>query len=1648
MNKITLALFSLCVWIQALWAETNVAEGLQLPYVYHSVNVISGEYCEVQTDLSTGGQNPLLLRRSYQSGDAANCWHFNLPNIATSHSEPIELIQLPGREIRYEYDQEHRLAGIKVEGSKTLQWMQLSYPNDDGSTCDVKTQDGQSLTYRFNDKALLEEVKSKGLPICAYRYQTHSAHQRPLIVRREKPEGRYLQIEYDASGRVAALYAPLGDDATPVTQTRFLYHEGWTEVFDALGNRVIYRYSPEHLLTEIQYDQTGCCYRVEKFFYAEGRLISRSLSDSKGSVQVCRVFAYDNASGQLKTETLFGNLSGLCEIPILLDANGRPIENGVEHYSKHYTYSDVPPYQLINQSEDNGIMTCYQYHPTSQQVSSKLIYHDGVLRVRHFYYYDEDGQLVKTTVDDGATTDVNDLTGVSMRRITSLVLRNQQPALGLPEAIEERYLDLSSQQEQLLKRINLKYSAEGKVIQREVLSSDGSLCESTQYCYDTLGRQIGETTADGTVKACVHDLNGNKIEAHCSDKRQESTQTHWTYDLSNRLVSAIETRPDGTVSATSSAYDFAGNKISSSDQFGNMTQYTYDALGRLLTTTLPSVLDMHDERVIPTETRVYDICDRVVQITNANGEATYTKYNARGKPIAILYPDYTQEIFVYNLDGTLKSATARNRTSAQYAYDYLARVVRTDSFDADGICYSTCSSRYNAFHLLESSDANGTVTSYSYDDAGRKIAMVVSAGEACKRTEYIYDQRGNLWQQKEWFGPGSTDYTWIVTERDEKGAVVEVRTMDAQGTVLKCETPHDAETSLPVSHQTTICNDRGQWVLQTSVTQDSGVTTLTTFDALNRVESVATKNSLGEIISECQLCYDGIGNKVSENHTVYHAGTAHHSFVIQWMYGPDKHLRAVIEAAGSPDQSITRYHYNQYGQLEQLIKPDGVTLTYLYDTIGRVAQMASSDGSICYLYRYNTSHQVIEVLDAFSQTVTQRTYDGLNQLISETLGNGLMMTYSYDGLGRRTQTTLPDGSSICYDFNAAYPTAVHRVQANGQQFTHRYATYDLDGKLTQSQLIGELGDLYYGYDAQKRVISIDSPYWSEKVDAREPGTDNITQLTVQDVVGEDVRHFAYDQQQQLIQEKGTISHAYANDSLNNRLSKDNVTYQMDERNQLMAIGSSSYQYDRNGCLSKKRSENDSVKYFYDALNRLIRVDTQEGSVQYTYDAFGRRLTKSISGEVFKYLYDGDQEIGAAIEDKIIELCVRGTTRNSAVAIELGNKIYAPIHDHQGSLCALVDPETHVVAECYRYSAFGEMQIFDGIGSHLEESALHNPWRFANKRYDTETGFVYFGKRFFDPETGRWITPDPLWHLDGPNRYAYGRNNPIQMQDLDGLFSFSNFWDSIFMAISSALSHMLSSLQNASYYLQKNFSYANYAKAEIEQVFTTIFGKTCLELSGYYEDYAQEGVYGNGEISDKVRITAINGVLNLREHCVDNVDALSATHGGNNVHYVFHPSEGWTWDFIKGVMAKLGFISPHAQLLADTWKRMIHEMGGTEGGGLIIHYAHSIGGTNTEIARSLLTPEEQKMIRVITVGSATVVPNTGFESVVNYVSCRDGVCIADPIGHIKSWLGYESNVVYIGTMFGFPFIDHMLSMETYRRLMEVLGKQFVEIYGTK
>ena len=100
-------------------------------------------------------------------------------------------------------------------------------------------------------------------------------------------------------------------------------------------------------------------------------------------------------------------------------------------------------------------------------------------------------------------------------------------------------------------------------------------------------------------------------------------------------------------------------------------------------------------------------------------------------------------------------------------------------------------------------------------------------------------------------------------------------------------------------------------------------------------------------------------------------------------------------------------------------------------------------------------------------------------------------------------------------------------------------------------------------------------------------------------------------------------------------------------------------------------------------------------------------------------------------------------------------------DHLGSSSVITDQAGNLVEELAFYP-FGHSR------NDFSPRQIEEPYEFTQKERDTESGLDYFGKRFYAPTIGRWISPDPLQEGGGGlNLYAYVNQRPLNHFDPDG-----------------------------------------------------------------------------------------------------------------------------------------------------------------------------------------------------------------------------------------------------------------------------------------
>jgi RHS repeat-associated protein len=111
-----------------------------------------------------------------------------------------------------------------------------------------------------------------------------------------------------------------------------------------------------------------------------------------------------------------------------------------------------------------------------------------------------------------------------------------------------------------------------------------------------------------------------------------------------------------------------------------------------------------------------------------------------------------------------------------------------------------------------------------------------------------------------------------------------------------------------------------------------------------------------------------------------------------------------------------------------------------------------------------------------------------------------------------------------------------------------------------------------------------------------------------------------------------------------------------------------------------------------------------------------------------------------------------------------DRLYFFINDHLGTPQVVVDDAGQVVW-AGDYEPFGAVDVGSGF-------KVGNSFRFAGQYYDHETWLHYNYHRYYNPKTGKYLTPDPIGLSGGINLYAYADQNPINEIDPYGLMGLS------------------------------------------------------------------------------------------------------------------------------------------------------------------------------------------------------------------------------------------------------------------------------------
>jgi RHS repeat-associated protein len=215
-------------------------------------------------------------------------------------------------------------------------------------------------------------------------------------------------------------------------------------------------------------------------------------------------------------------------------------------------------------------------------------------------------------------------------------------------------------------------------------------------------------------------------------------------------------------------------------------------------------------------------------------------------------------------------------------------------------------------------------------------------------------------------------------------------------------------------------------------------------------------------------------------------------------------------------------------------------------------------------------------------------------------------------------------------------------------------------------------------------------------------------------------------------------------------------------NQLGSRSGDSCTYENNGNTLTSLVSAGTTTYSWDFENRFgsVTLPGTGGTLTFKYDPFGRRIYKSSSSAASIYAYDGVNLIEETnASGAVVARYTQGSTIDEPLAM-LRSATTSYYHaDGLGSVTSL-SSSAGSLAQTYGYDSYGKQT----------SSSLTNPFQYTARELDSETGLYYYRARYYDPQSARFVSEDPLKFFGGDiNLYRYVWNHPTSFRDPRGLW---------------------------------------------------------------------------------------------------------------------------------------------------------------------------------------------------------------------------------------------------------------------------------------
>ncbi|MBZ5795174.1 RHS domain-containing protein [Burkholderia contaminans] len=803
---------------------------------------------------------------------------------------------------------------------------------------------------------------------------------------------------------------------------------------------------------------------------------------------------------------------------------------------------------------------------------------------------------------------------------------------------------------------------------------------------------------------------------------------------------------------------------------------------------------------------------RMVGVTDALGNVTHHYYDSKGYSFRVIHPDGSEEWMYRDANDKLVQYIHRDGTVEHMEYDVRGNFVRHQRTDG-----SVVEMAYDQKdQVVRVTDPLGHPWLREYDDAGNTVAEVDPLGH---KTEYAYDGRGLLTRIKDAKGGVKAlkyDDVGQLTSYTDCSGKTSQWAYDAQGRLAEAKDAAGGVTAYRYGAN-------GQLVEVVSpagreqLSYDAEGRLLTHIDPLNRNTRYGydasgriniRTDALGQSLS---YRYDRLGRIVGltdQNHANY-----------TFRYDATGRLIEEIDFDGK----ATRYSFDEASSRLESVDEAGQVMTMSHDRGGRLD--GRSVGEEAERFSYDPLGRLIEASNRYSRV--QRFFDPVGNLVREHhaydlfgASRSVVWHHQYDEIGNRVRTVRPDGHAV--DWLTYGSGHVHGMMLDGKELVqierddlHRETLRTLPSKIDQRTAYDRAGRL-----AQRTVQRANAPAPLAERRYRYDAAGQLVQI-------EDNRRgltdYRYDPVGRLLESIGPAGkERFAFDPASNIIDPARVEPPRTENrpspvraestlpaevpkvlgNLLKQYAGEHFTYDARGNLVHRRSPAGEQRYEWNAFNRLTAATVDEvarrSESRYYYDALGRRIAKEVNGERTVFGWDGDTlayesaergsthyvyEAGSFVPMvQYVSAPVEGFETPSRSAADryvpeddplqrlperVGDAHAFYYHcDQIGTPQLLTDEDGDVVWEA-TYRAWGEAREVIARVSKAAGIAPQSSLRFQGQQVDDDTGLHYNRHRYYDPNSGRFVSKDPIGLAGGINSYEYA-SNPTEWIDPLGL----------------------------------------------------------------------------------------------------------------------------------------------------------------------------------------------------------------------------------------------------------------------------------------